>query len=122
MPAIKQCPWGAHDQENQLTTAILRPGQLLATAAVAGVRHQAAFAEELEPQTCVCDATAEEFLRMMSAHPLLAAKVMVALARQALRLEHLAFQEVPVRLAQTLRQLADDNGGRASIEPKPTRR
>jgi CRP/FNR family transcriptional regulator, cyclic AMP receptor protein len=99
----------------ELTTAILRPGQLLGTAALAGVRQQAAFAQALEPQTCVCDATADEFLGMMSAHPVLAAKVMVTLARQALRLEQqleqLAFQEVPVRLAQALVQLAEDNGG-----------
>src|SRR6266849_3735431 len=99
----------------ELTTAILRPGQLLGTAALAGVSQQAAFAEALEPQTCVCDATADEFLRMMSAHPMLAAKIMVTLARQALRLEQqleqLAFQEVPVRIAQALIQLAEDNGG-----------
>jgi CRP/FNR family transcriptional regulator, cyclic AMP receptor protein len=99
----------------ELTTAILRPGQLLGTAALAGVSQQASFAEALEPQTCVCDATADEFLRMMSAHPMLAAKVMVTLARQALRLEQqleqLAFREVPVRLAQALVQLAEDNGG-----------
>jgi CRP-like cAMP-binding protein len=99
----------------ELTTGILRPGQLLGTAALAGVSQQGAVAEALEPQTCVCDATAEEFLRMMSAHPILAAKVMVALARQALRLEQqleqLAFQEVPVRLAQALIQLAEDSGG-----------
>jgi CRP-like cAMP-binding protein len=98
----------------ELTTAILRPGQLLGTAALAG-SQQAAFAEALEPQTCVCDATAEEFLRMMSAHPVLAAKIMVTLARQALRLEQqleqLAFREVPVRIAQALIQLAEDNGG-----------
>ena len=99
----------------ELTTAILRPGQLLGTAALAGVARPEAFAEALEPQTCVCDATADEFLRMMSAHPVLAAKVMVTLARQALRLEQqleqLAFREVPVRLAQALIQLAEDNGG-----------
>jgi CRP/FNR family transcriptional regulator, cyclic AMP receptor protein len=99
----------------ELTTAILRPGQLLGTAALAGVARPDAFAEALEPQTCVCDATADEFLRMMSAHPVLAAKVMVTLARQALRLEQqleqLAFREVPVRLAQALVQLAEDNGG-----------
>ena len=99
----------------ELTTAILRPGQLLGTAALAGVARPDAFAEALEPQTCVCDATADEFLRMMSAHPVLAAKVMVTLARQALRLEQqleqLAFREVPVRLAQALLQLAEDNGG-----------
>jgi CRP-like cAMP-binding protein len=99
----------------ELTTAILRPGQLLGTAALAGLSQQAAFAEALEPQTCVCDATADEFLRMMSAHPILAAKVMVALAGQAMRLEQQleqpAFQEVPVRLAQVLVQLAEDNGG-----------
>jgi CRP/FNR family transcriptional regulator, cyclic AMP receptor protein len=99
----------------ELTTAILRPGQLLGTAALAGVSHQASVAEALEPQTCVCDATADEFLRMMSAHPVLAAKVMVTLARQALRLEQqleqLAFREVPVRVAQALVQLAEDSGG-----------
>jgi CRP-like cAMP-binding protein len=99
----------------ELTTAILRPGQLLGTAALAGISQQGAFAEALESQTCVCDATAEEFLRMMSAHPVLAAKIMVTLARQALRLEQqleqLAFQEVPVRIAQALIQLAEDNGG-----------
>lgn len=99
----------------ELTTAILRPGKLLGTAALAGVSQQAAFAEALEPQTCVCDATAEEFLRMMSAHPMVAAKVMVGLARHALRLEQqleqLAFQEVPVRLAQALVQFAADNSG-----------
>jgi CRP/FNR family transcriptional regulator, cyclic AMP receptor protein len=99
----------------ELTTAILRPGQLLGTAALAGMSQPSAFAEALEPQTCVCDATADEFLRMMSAHPMVAAKVMVTLARQALRLEQqleqLAFQEVPVRLAQALVQLAEDNGG-----------
>ncbi len=99
----------------ELTTAILRPGQLLGTAALAGISQQGAFAEALEPQTCVCDATADEFLRMMSAHPVLAAKIMVTLARQALRLEQqleqLAFQEVPVRIAQALIQLAEDNGG-----------
>ena len=96
----------------ELTTAILRPGQLLGTAALAGISQQAAFAEALESQTCVCDATADEFLRMMSAHPMLAAKIMVTLARQALRLEQqleqLAFQEVPVRIAQALIQLAPD--------------
>lgn len=99
----------------ELTTAILRPGQLLGTGALAGVARSGAFAEALEPQTCVCDATADEFLRMMSAYPMLAAKVMVTLARQALRLEQqleqLAFREVPVRLAQALLQLAEDNGG-----------
>src|SRR5260370_4414084 len=99
----------------ELTTAILRRGQLLGTAALAGTSPQAASAEELEAETCVCDATADEFLRMMSAHPMLAAKIMVTLARQALRLEQqleqLAFQEVPVRIARALIQLAEDNGG-----------
>jgi CRP/FNR family cyclic AMP-dependent transcriptional regulator len=96
----------------ELTTAILRPGQLLGAAALAGVARPEAFAEALEPQTCVCDATTDEFLQMMSAYPLLAAKVMVTLARQALRLEQqLAFREVPVRLAQALIQLAEDSGG-----------
>src|SRR5437870_3919800 len=95
----------------ELTTAILRPGQLLGTAALAGVSQQGAVAESLEPQTCVCDATAEEFLRMMSAHPILAAKVMVALARQALRLVH----------QRGLHADKDDDCERARSLPRPPR-
>src|SRR5258707_15867236 len=45
----------------ELTTAILRPRQLLGTAPLTGISHQAAFAEALVPLTCVCDATADEF-------------------------------------------------------------
>lgn len=98
----------------ELTSAILRPGQLLGTSSLVGVGEHDAFAEAME-ETYLCEATAEEFVRLMSGHPLLAAKVTVALARQLLRLERqleqLAFQEVPARLAQALLQLADDNGG-----------
>jgi CRP-like cAMP-binding protein len=98
----------------ELTTAILRPGQLFGTSALVGVGERAAFAEAFE-DSYVCEATAEEFLRIMSSHPGLAAKVMVAMARQALRLEQqlerLAFQEVPARLAEVLLQLAEANGG-----------
>ncbi len=98
----------------EVTTAILRPGQLLGTSALVGVGERSAFAEATE-DSYICEATAEEFLRILAGHPLLATKVTVALARQLLRLEQqlerLALQQVPVRLAQVLLQLAEDNGG-----------
>ncbi len=98
----------------QLTTAILRPGQIFGTSALIGVGERAVFAEAIE-DTYLCEANADEFLRLVSAHPLVAARVMVAMARQVLRLEQhleqLAFQEVPLRLVQTLIELAEDNGG-----------
>lgn len=98
----------------ELTTAILRPGQLFGTSALIGIGSTGTFVEALE-EAYICEASADEFLRIMSAHPLLAAKVTVAMARQLLRLERqleqLAFQAVPARLAQALLQLAEENGG-----------
>lgn len=98
----------------ELTTAILRPGQLFGTAALVGSGERAMLAEALE-DSLICSAGAEEFLRIVSSHPLLAARVLVALARQSLRLEqqleHFAFQEAPTRVAQALLQLAEDHGG-----------
>lgn len=98
----------------ELTMAILRPGQLFGTSALAGVGEQATFAEALE-DGYICEAKADEFLRTVSSYPLLAAKLLILLAGQVLRLEQqveqLAFQEVRARLAQVLLQLAEDNGG-----------
>lgn len=98
----------------ELTTAVLRPGQLFGTSSLFGTGDSQSFVEALE-ECYICEATAEEFLRIMVDHPLLAARMTVMLARQLLRMEQqverLAFQEVPERLAQALVQLAEDNGG-----------
>ena len=79
-----------------------------------GMGKTNAFVEALE-DSYICEASADEFLRIMSSHPLLAARVTIAMARQILRLERqleqLAFQEVPARVAEVLLQLAEDNGG-----------
>lgn len=98
----------------ELTTPILRPGQLFGTSALFGSAESGAFAEALE-DAYICDASAEEFTRLMARHPAMAAKVTVILARQLLRLEQqlerLAFEDAPTRLAQTLLVLAEDNDG-----------
>jgi len=98
----------------ELTTVFLRPGQLLGTSALIGVGEQSLFAEAAE-DSYVCEATADEFMRIMSGHPALAGKVIVTIARQAFhleqKLERLAFEEIPVRLAQALLQLSEENGG-----------
>lgn len=98
----------------ELTTAILRPGQLFGTSSLLGEAESGAFVEALD-HAYVCEARADEFLRIMSGHPILAAKVTVTLARQLLRLEQqlerLAFEPVPIRLAQVLLMLAEDNAG-----------
>ena len=95
----------------EFTAAILRPGQMFGTSALVGSGADGAFAEAME-EAYVCEASAEEFMGIMSAHPLLAAKVTVTLARQLLHMEQqldrLAFQEVPERIAQTLLQLSDE--------------
>ena len=98
----------------EITVAILRPGQLFGTSALTGIGKTGTFAQAFE-EAYVCEASAEEFLRIMSAHPLLAARITISMARQLLRmerqLEQLAFQAVPSRLAQALLQLAEESGG-----------
>lgn len=98
----------------EITIAILRPGQLFGTSALTGIGKTGTFAQAFE-ETYICEASAEEFLRIMSAHPLLAARVTISMARQLLRLERqldqLAFQAVPSRIAQALLQLAEESDG-----------
>ncbi len=100
----------------ELTTAILRPGQMFGTSALVGKGSDSTFAQAME-DAYVCEASAEEFMSIMSSHPLLAAQVTVALARQLLQMEQqldrMAFQDVPERLAQALLQLAEDCGDTA---------
>jgi CRP-like cAMP-binding protein len=77
-----------HITENgqEVTTAVLVPGQLFGLGALFGKGGDATFAEALE-ETVVCDAAAQDFISMMAHHPILMAKVMMAMARQMIRLE-----------------------------------
>jgi CRP-like cAMP-binding protein len=78
-----------HITENgqEVTTAVLVPGQLFGLGALFGKGGGGAtFAEALEVAV-ICDASAQDFISMMARHPILMAKVMMAMARQMIRLE-----------------------------------
>jgi CRP-like cAMP-binding protein len=101
-----------HVTENgqEVSTAILVPGQLFGLGALFGKAGDATFAEALE-DTVVCDAAAQDFINMMARHPVLMAKVMMAMARQMLRLEStiesIVSRPVAARLAELLMTLAE---------------
>jgi CRP-like cAMP-binding protein len=101
-----------HVTENgqEVSTAILVPGQLFGLGALFGKAGDATFAEALE-DTVVCDAAAQDFINMMARHPVLMAKVMMAMARQMLRLEStiesIVSRPVAARLAELLITLAE---------------
>lgn len=89
----------------QVTTAVLVPGQLFGTTSLFGEAADNDHAEALE-DSYICEASAPEFLGIMSRHPLLMAKVMMALARHLFRLERtveqLVHESVETRLARYL--------------------
>lgn len=101
-----------HVTENgqEVPTAILVPGQLFGLGALFGKGGDATFAEALE-STVICDAAAQDFINMMARHPILMAKVMMAMARQMLRLEStiesIVSRPVAARLADLLITLAE---------------
>jgi CRP-like cAMP-binding protein len=101
-----------HVTENgqEVPTAILVPGQLFGLGALFGKAGDATFAEALD-DTVVCDAAAQDFINMMARHPVLMAKVMMAMARQMLRLEStiesIVSRPVAARLAELLITLAE---------------
>lgn len=98
----------------ELTTAIVRPGQIFGTASVVGVGDPGVMAEAIEP-SFICQIGTDQFLRIVCDHALLASRVISTLALQVLRLEQqlerMTFLPVSVRLAQLLLQLAEDNAG-----------
>ena len=102
-----------HISENgqEVTTAVLVPGQLFGLGALFGKGGSATFAEALE-DTVICDAAAQDFINMMAHHPILMAKVMMAMARQMLRLEStiesIVSQPVAARLANLVITLAEE--------------
>lgn len=88
-----------------VTTAILAPGQLFGLAALQGGSGRASVAEALE-QSVICEASANDFVRLLARHPLLMAKVLLVMARQMFRLEEtvesLVLDSVGQRLARLL--------------------
>lgn len=96
--------------EHEVTTAVLVPGQLFGPDSLFGRGDAAALAKCLD-DCYVCEASAQDFLRLLARHPLLMARVMMAMARQILRLqesiEHLALEPVRSRLARHLLMLAE---------------
>ncbi len=102
-----------HLSENgqEVTTAVLVPGQLFGLGALFGKGGNATFAQALE-DTVICDAAAQDFINMMAHHPILMAKVMMAMARQMLRLEStiesIVSRPVAARLADLVITLAEE--------------
>src|SRR5260370_38891412 len=96
---------------HEVTTAVLVPGQLFGLGALFGKGGDAAFAEALE-DTVICDAAAQDFINMMAHHPILMAKIMMAMARQIIRLEatidNIVSRPVASRLPDLVMDLAED--------------
>jgi CRP-like cAMP-binding protein len=82
---------------------LLEPGQLFGLSALFGGGNEDLRAVALE-DTYVCEAGGQEFLSILARHPLMMAKVMMAMAKQMFRLERtiegLAREPVDSRLAR----------------------
>ncbi|MGH9069625.1 MAG: Crp/Fnr family transcriptional regulator [Acidimicrobiales bacterium] len=89
----------------QVTTAVLGPGQLFGLSALDRGVWPPTLAEALEP-SLICEAGAQDFVGLLGKHPLLMAKVLIAMARQVFRLEQtvesLVLDTVEERLASLL--------------------
>jgi CRP-like cAMP-binding protein len=94
-----------------VTTAVIAPGQLFGVGAFFGGDGSATHAEALE-ESYICEAGAQDFLAMLARHPVLMARVVMVMAKQIFRLEQtiesIASQQVPQRLAGVLlEEMAD---------------
>ena len=94
-----------------VTTAVIAPGQIFGVGAFFGGDGSATHAEALE-ESYICEAGAQDFLAMLARHPLLMARVVMVMARQIFRLEQtiesMASQQVSQRLAGVLlEEMAD---------------
>ena len=93
-----------------VNVAILGPGQLFGTSALFGAAATSQKVTALE-DVVICEAAAGEFLRTMTMHPRLAAKVATILARQLFKLEQTvqrtATEPIEARLADLLLHIAD---------------
>ncbi len=89
----------------EVTTAVLAPGQLFGLGSLFGDDSAATHAEPLE-ESWVCEAGAQDFLNILARHPLLMARVVMVMARQIFHLEQtiesIASQPVGRRLAGLL--------------------
>lgn len=89
----------------EVTTAVVSPGQLFGLGAFLGVDGSATHAEAME-ESYICEAGAQDFLAMLARHPLLMARVVMVMAKQIFRLEQtiesMASQHVSGRLAALL--------------------
>ena len=91
-----------------VTTAVLEPGQLFGLSALFGSSNEDLSAEALE-DSYVCEAGAQDFLSILARHPLMMAKVMMAMAKQMFSLERtiegLAREPVESRVARLVVEL-----------------
>ena len=92
----------------EVTTDVLEPGHLFGLSALFGSSSEDLNAEALE-DSYVCEAGAQDFMGILARHPLMMAKVMMAMARQMFRLERtiesLAREPVDSRVARLLLEL-----------------
>jgi CRP-like cAMP-binding protein len=92
-----------------VTTDMLEPGHLFGLSALFGSSSEDLSAEALE-DSYVCEAGAQDFLGILAHHPLMMARVMMAMAKQMFRLERtiesLAREPVDSRLARLLIELS----------------
>src|ERR1700704_888863 len=90
------------------TTDVLEPGHLFGLSALFGSSSEDVSAEALE-DSYVCEAGGQDFLAILARHPLMMAKVMMAMAKQMFRLERtiesLAREPVDSRLARLMLDL-----------------
>jgi CRP/FNR family transcriptional regulator, cyclic AMP receptor protein len=86
-----------------ITTDVLEPGHLFGLSALFGSSSEDISAQALE-DSYVCEAGGQDFLAILARHPLMMAKVMMAMAKQMFRLERtiesLAREPVDSRLAR----------------------
>lgn len=101
-----------------VNVAILGPGQLFGTSALFGAAATTQTVTALE-DVVICEAPAGEFLRAMTMHPRLAAKVAMLLARQLFELEatveRTATDPIEARLADLLLRVADRSAQRSCV-------
>jgi CRP-like cAMP-binding protein len=109
---------------HELTTAVVMPGQMFGIGSLLG-SGRATHAVALE-ESVICEAGAHDFMTILAKHPLLMAKVVMAMARQIFTLEEtlesIAYKSVPTRLAELLLSLAKEGEERAdgvALRPYP---
>jgi CRP-like cAMP-binding protein len=95
---------------HELTTAIVLPGQMFGMGSLLG--HSGATQAEALEESLICEAGAQDFMAILARHPLVMAKVVMAMARQIFQLEaaleSIAYKPVPARLAELLISLVPE--------------